>query len=57
MAVMEGVEGIPGLFVASNQPDVFRLGTVIKFHTLELKRLEITKGMWCPAAEENFSIQ
>lgn len=34
MAAMEGVEGIPVLFVAWNQPDVFRLGTSFKFQTL-----------------------
>lgn len=34
MAAMEGVEGIPVLFVAWNQPDVFRLGTGFKFQTL-----------------------
>lgn len=41
MAVMEGVKDIPELFVASNQPDVFRLGTGVKFQTLDLKLLEI----------------
>lgn len=40
MAAMEGVEGIPGLFVAWNQPDVFRLGTSFKFQTLVRNCLE-----------------
>lgn len=31
MAAMEGVEDIPVLFVAWNQPDVFELGTSFKF--------------------------
>lgn len=31
MAAMEGVEDIPVLFVAWNQPDVFKLGTSFKF--------------------------
>lgn len=34
MAVLEGVEGIPVLFVAWDQPDVFRLGTGFEFQTL-----------------------
>jgi len=34
MAVLEGVEGIPALFVAWDQPDVFRLGTGFEFQTL-----------------------
>lgn len=40
MAAMEGVEGIPVLFVAWNQPDVFRLGTSFKFQTLVRNCLE-----------------
>lgn len=40
MAAMEGVEGIPMLFVAWNQPDVFRLGTSFKFQTLVRHCLE-----------------
>lgn len=40
MAATEGVEGIPVLFVAWNQPDVFRLGTSFKFQTLVRNCLE-----------------
>lgn len=40
MAASEGVEGIPVLFVAWNQPDVFRLGTSFKFQTLVRNCLE-----------------
>ena len=40
MAAMEGVEDIPVLFVAWNQPDVFRLGTSFKFQTLVRNCLE-----------------
>lgn len=31
MAAMEGVKGIPGLFGAWNQPDVFGLGLILMF--------------------------
>lgn len=41
MAVMEGVKGIPGLFVASSQPDVFRLGIGVMFQALGLKLPDI----------------
>lgn len=40
MAAMEGVEGIPVLFVAWNQPDVFRLGSSFEFQTLVRNCLE-----------------
>lgn len=40
MTAMEGVEGVPVLFVAWNQPDVFRLGSGFKFQTLVRNCLE-----------------
>lgn len=40
MTAMEGVEGVPVLFVVWNQPDVFRLGSGFKFQTLVRNCLE-----------------
>jgi hypothetical protein len=40
MTAPKGVEGIPVLFVAWNQPDVFRLGSGFKFQTLVRNCLE-----------------
>lgn len=57
MAVMEGVKGIPGLFVASIQPDVLRLGMGVRFRALGLKRLEIPKEIESCTVEENFTIR
>lgn len=40
MTAPKGVEGIPVLFVAWNQPDVFRLGSGFKFQILVRNCLE-----------------
>lgn len=48
MAAMEGVEGIPVLFVAWNQPDVFRLGIGFKFQTLVRNCLECQRKYSIP---------
>lgn len=43
MTATKGVEGVSVLFVAWNQPDVFRLGSGFKFQTLVRNCLECEK--------------
>lgn len=58
MTAPKGVEGILVLFVAWNQPDVFRLGRGFKFQTLVRNCLERErKSSERSLAEEDFNTQ